>query len=74
MNAIETFGPSFHPLTWITIFVLWLQGDYDAGYLYECKFGMDKHEISAGEAVRAVPVEDLNDVPITVIRMWSATV
>lgn len=48
-----------------------LQGGYDVGYFYECQFHNDPHNEFAGEAVRTMAVEDLNDVPVTVITFWS---
>jgi len=56
-----------------TIYILdWinnLQGDYDAGYLYECEFLNDdekkkKSKDQLYEPNRCVPVRDSNDVPI----------
>ena len=52
------------------------QGDFDAGYLYECEFpssgkGEEDKEEAVTEVVprKAVPVPDSNDVPICTI-MW----
>ena len=52
-----------------------LQGDFDAGYLYECKFWTDEEkarreteEQDRDEPLRAVPVMDSKDVPISVIK------
>ena len=51
------------------------QGGFDAGYLYECKFWSDdekaqrpEEEQNRDEPLRAVPVTDSRDVPISVIR------
>ncbi|KAK6165219.1 hypothetical protein SNE40_023570 [Patella caerulea] len=52
----------------------WLSmGDFDAGYLYECKFASDNDKSSLPEdvynqPVKSVAVVDSLDVPITVIR------
>ena len=55
------------------VFVLYFQGDFDAGYLYECKFHdetakaimiKEGREDAIGEPIRAVPVVDSDDIPI----------
>ena len=57
--------------------LLWyfLQGDFDAGYLYLCKFWTDEErarrpeeERNRDEPLRAIPVSDSKDVPISVIK------
>ena len=46
------------------------QGDFDAGYLYECKFVSEEERNTLPEELRdeplqSVPVTESNDVPIT---------
>ncbi len=57
-------------------FLNFSQGDFDAGYLYECKFHDDLaksimikegREEAIGEPIRAVPVDDSDDIPIRTI-------
>ena len=48
------------------------QGDFDAGYLYECEFVSDDDKISMQkgklyEPCQCIPVIESNDVPITTI-------
>ena len=50
-----------------------IQGEFDAGYLYECKFMTDSDKTIVAEQktdipLKAVPVLESNDVPISVIR------
>nr|CAB3230210.1 WD repeat-containing protein 52-like [Phallusia mammillata] len=48
-------------------------GDYDAGYLYECVFPDDSSsdEDATNEPIKAIPVQESSDVPITTIRFSS---
>ncbi|ESO88399.1 hypothetical protein LOTGIDRAFT_126121, partial [Lottia gigantea] len=49
----------------------WLSmGEFDAGYLYECKFAneADKSKLVYDEPLQAIPVVDSIDVPISIIR------
>ncbi|XP_053372820.1 cilia- and flagella-associated protein 44-like [Mercenaria mercenaria] len=54
----------------------WLSmGDFDAGYLYECKFATDEEKASReedvfDEPIRSVPVMESDDMPIHTIT-WS---
>ena len=50
-----------------------MQDGWDAGYLYECQFengdksgssSPEENKASAGEPIRALPVDNSDDVPI----------
>jgi len=46
--------------------------DFDAGYLYECKFANESSVcMPPKEPVKCYPVQDSNDVPITVMKIGS---
>ena len=54
-------------------FLCWIQGDFDAGYLYECQFFSEeeKGKMSAdmiNEPTRHIPVIDSADQPATVLK------
>ncbi|XP_019642802.1 PREDICTED: cilia- and flagella-associated protein 44-like isoform X3 [Branchiostoma belcheri] len=49
---------------------VWLSmGEFDAGYLYECKLPEDAEGIEAVKPGRAVPMLETDDVPITCISL-----
>ncbi|XP_078590601.1 cilia- and flagella-associated protein 44-like isoform X5 [Branchiostoma floridae x Branchiostoma japonicum] len=49
---------------------VWLSmGEFDAGYLYECKLPEGAEEIEAVKPSRAVPMLETDDVPITCVSL-----
>ena len=49
------------------------QGGYDAGYFYECAIGPKANgaEIVASEPLRALPIENCDDVPVSCVKIRS---
>ena len=50
-----------------------MQGEFDAGYMYKCKFTEEEekaklHPDVVDEPIQAVPVAESNDVPISTLR------
>ena len=50
-----------------------VQGEFDAGYMYKCKFTEEEekaklHPDVVDEPIQAVPVAESNDVPISTLR------
>jgi hypothetical protein len=56
----------------LTLAVFGFQGEFDAGYLYECQFATEEQKANREEGefdepIRAIPVVDSDDVPIHTI-------
>ena len=57
----------------LTCPTLCMQGEFDAGYMYKCKFTEEEvkakmHPDLVDEPIQAVAVAESNDVPITTLR------
>jgi len=59
----------------ICLILMYTQGGYDAGYLYECVIGKVARDskITATEPLRAVLIEDCDDVPVTSVAIRFAS-
>lgn len=55
------------------MFTYFLQGDFDAGYMYKCKFSSATEKAKmlpdiVDEPVLAIPVKESKDVPVATLK------